>query len=1576
MAGNVTFSATLNNAGAGTVQWVRSATSMGVGTVVTSPDAPPAVGTYYYRPQYLAGYGGCNLADGTETAVTVQVDPTWNVITSPATNICIGGSLTFSATLNNPGTGTVQWVRSATSMGVGTVVTSPDTPPAAGTYYYRPQYIPGYGGCNLADGTETAVTVQVDPTWNVITSPATNICVGGSVTFSATLNNAGTGTVQWIRSATSLGVGTVVTSPDAPPAVGTYYYRPQYVAGYGGCNLADGTETLVTVQVDPTWNVITSPAANICVGGSVTFSATLNNAGTGTVQWVRSATSMGVGTVVTSPDAPGVGTYYYRPQYVAGYGGCNLADGTETLVTVQVDPTWNVITTPAANICVGGSVTFSATLNNAGTGTVQWVRSATSMGGGTVVTSPDAPGVGTYYYRPQYVAGYGGCNLADGTETLVTVQVDPTWNVITTPAANICVGGSVTFSATLNNAGTGTVQWIRSATSMGVGTVVTSPDSPGVGTYYYRPQYVAGYGGCNLADGTETLVTVQVDPTWNVITTPAANICAGGSVTFSATLNNAGTGTVQWVRSATSMGGGTVVTSPDAPGVGTYYYRPQYVGGYGGCNLADGTETLVTVQVDPTWNVITTPAANICVGGSVTFSATLNNAGTGTVQWVRSATSMGGGTVVTSPDAPGVGTYYYRPQYVAGYGGCNLADGTETLVTVQVDPTWNVITTPAANICVGGSVTFSATLNNAGTGTVQWVRSATSMGVGTVVTSPDSPGVGTYYYRPQYVAGYGGCNLADGTETLVTVQVDPTWNVITTPAANICVGGSVTFSATLNNAGTGTVQWVRSATSMGGGTVVISPDAPGVGTYYYRPQYVAGYGGCNLSDGTETLVTVQVDPTWNVITAPASNICVGGSVSFSATLNNAGTGTVQWVRSATSMGGGTVVTSPDSPGVGTYYYRPQYVAGYGGCNLADGTETLVHVYPYPVLTSTATPDPLCNGVVFSYTPTSDVGGTSFMWNRATIAGITPVGPTSGTDSPNELLTNTTTSPISVRYVYTLTANGCTNPTTFNVDVLVNPTSVINSAATANWCNNVSNTYTATSTSSTATFAWTRAVVAGISNLAGSGSTAVITETLNNTTTEPVIVHYLITPSVNGCAGTTFDLAVTVNPTAVITSAATANWCNNVSNTYTATSSSSTATFAWTRAVVAGISNLAGSGSTAVITETLINTTTEPVIVHYLITPSVNGCAGTTFDLAVTVNPTAVITSAATANWCNNVSNTYTATSSSSTATFAWTRAVVAGISNLAGSGSTAVITETLINTTTEPVIVHYLITPSVNGCAGTTFDLAVTVNPTAVITSAATANWCNNVSNTYTATSSSSTAAFAWTRAVVAGISNLAGSGSTAVITETLINTTTEPVIVHYLITPGVNGCAGTTFDLAVTVNPTAVITSAATANWCNNVSNTYTAMSSSSTATFAWTRAVVAGISNLAGSGSTAVITETLINTTTEPVIVHYLITPSRQWMCRYTLFDLAVTVNPTAVIASAAAANWCNNIPNTYTATSSSTTATFAWTRAVVAGISNLAGSGSTAAITETLINTTTEPVVVHYLITRASMDVQDTI
>ena len=285
-------------------------------------------------------------------------------------------------------------------------------------------------------------------------------------------------------------------------------------------------------------------------------------------------------------------------------------------------------------------------------------------------------------------------------------------------------------------------------------------------------------------------------------------------------------------------------------------------------------------------------------------------------------------------------------------------------------------------------------------------------------------------------------------------------------------------------------------------------------------------------------------------------------------------------------------------------------------------------------------------------------------------------------------------------------------------------------------------------------------------------------------------------------GPSKTVVVTVNPTPRISPVPSNTFqCNSTLTNITllspSTFSSGLINFKFTASATGGVTGFTASASSLsggfVIADNLINSTTVTQVVTYNITPvSPTGCHdGPAKSVTVTVNPTAVITSLATASWCNNISNSYTATSSSPTATFAWTRAVVAGISNVAGSGASSVITETLHNTTTEPVVVDYLITPSVNGCAGTTFDLAVTVNPTAVITSATTANWCNNISNTYTLPVQAQTATFGWTRAVVAGISNVAASGASSVITETLHNTTTEPVVVHYLITPSVNGLCG-----------------------------------------------------------------------------------------------------------------------------------------------------------------------------------------
>jgi len=514
-----------------------------------------------------------------------------------------------------------------------------------------------------------------------------------------------------------------------------------------------------------------------------------------------------------------------------------------------------------------------------------------------------------------------------------------------------------------------------------------------------------------------------------------------------------------------------------------------------------------------------------------------------------------------------------------------------------------------------------------------------------------------------------------------------------------------------------------------------------------------------------------------------------------------------------------------------------------GCTASPATVKTITINPVGQVID-PTDQMVCNGgttaeVIFATTNVEGV--TTYSWiNDTPDIGLDA----SGTGNIDEFVAhNSGTDPvvatITVTPTYTFGLVSCAGiPVTFTI--IVNPTSVITSASTVNWCNNVENTYniTSSSTSPAPTYTWTRTGVAGITPTTGSGSGDAITETLVNSTADPIVVHYMIVPTVNGCEGTTFDVAVTVNPTAVITSAAEVNWCNNVQNTYNITSSTtlSTPTYTWTRDEVSGILPATGIGSGAAITETLVNSTTEPIVVHYDIIPSVNGCVGTPFDVDVTVNPTAVVSSTATANWCNGVLNTYDIISSSTTPTptYEWTRAEVEGITPATGTGSDDEIAETLVNSTTDPIVVHYVIIPIVNGCDGTQFDLAVTVNPTAVITSPSTASWCTGASGTYDITSSTTpTPTYTWTRAEVTDITPATGSGSDDEITETLENATTAPIVVHYIITPTINGCAGTPFDLALTVNPltgpTIIIAGANTV--CGNAPDeTYTATALNST--------------------------------------------------------------------------------------------------------------------------------------------------
>src|SRR5262249_18464059 len=127
--------------------------------------------------------------------------------------------------------------------------------------------------------------------------------------------------------------------------------------------------------------------------------------------------------------------------------------------------------------------------------------------------------------------------------------------------------------------------------------------------------------------------------------------------------------------------------------------------------------------------------------------------------------------------------------------------------------------------------------------------------------------------------------------------------------------------------------------------------------------------------------------------------------------------------------------------------------------------------------------------------------------------------------------------------------------------------------------------------------------------------------LPNTNTPGLYTFYAECTSFPSCRTATNFV---INPKSTLSSSLTPPArCNGVSGTYAATSATAGTSFSWSRAAVAGISNAAASGSGPTITESLVNTTANPVNVVYAITltaPAPGGCTNSQ-NVTVTINPT-------------------------------------------------------------------------------------------------------------------------------------------------------------------------------------------------------------------------------------------------------------------------------------------------------------------------------------------------------------------
>jgi hypothetical protein len=486
----------------------------------------------------------------------------------------------------------------------------------------------------------------------------------------------------------------------------------------------------------------------------------------------------------------------------------------------------------------------------------------------------------------------------------------------------------------------------------------------------------------------------------------------------------------------------------------------------------------------------------------------------------------------------------------------------------------------------------------------------------------------------------------------------------------------------------------------------------------------------------------------------------------------------------------------------------------------------------PLVSITASANPICAGANATFTATPTFGGASptYQW----YVGATPVG--TGPMYSSTSLVNGDQVSVVMTSNYPCPVSPIANSNV--ITMMVNPLPVGNNAVGTSCSNSAvgydlqANVNTLPGNSVNSNFSW----FALSDNPQVTGETLtplpgdILSNTLVNLTNTPQSVVYRVTPTSDpeGCVGAFFDVTITVNPTpdvATIPVSIPAQ-CSGATTDITVTNPNLVAgtTYNWSAPITAGITELTSAvGATGVllsthIQQTLTNTTNAPITVTFTITPvgpAPSNCTGTPITRTVVVNPTpagAITASNAAVCSGNPVMLTFTATAGTGNYDI-----VVNGTTytNVVSGVSFATVSPAMTTTYTLTNILDLGVTPNcANASPASAVTVTVTASPTAAISGTTTI--CNGQSATLTLAVTGS--------GTISGLlsEGTAFSGVAPTITVNVsptINTTYTIASMSDVNCPALPG--GLTGSAIVTVNnrPTAVLSGGGTI--CNGQSVT-----------------------------------------------------------------------------------------------------------------------------------------------------------
>jgi PKD repeat protein len=794
---------------------------------------------------------------------------------------------------------------------------------------------------------------------------------------------------------------------------------------------------------------------------------------------------------------------------------------------------------------------------------------------------------------------------------------------------------------------------------------------------YVKFQITNRYGNNLYLDDVNINSTAAAVASVSIASNDADNtICAGASVTFTATPTNGGTApTYQWQVNGSNVGTNspTYTTTALTNGQIITCIMTSNLAGVTG---SPATSNSITMTVNP---VPSAPIAGsnspVCVGSAINLTAT--TVAGATYAWTGPSTFTSATQNPSRPSATAAmaGTY----SVTATVNGCSSAAATTTVV-VNTAPvaTFSYTGSPYCSTAANPSPTFSGG-GTAGTFTASAGLVFVSASTGQVNLASSTPGT---YTVTNTKAASGGCPAVAATASItINSPSVAAFSYAASPYCKTAANPSPSFSGG-GIAGTFTSSAGLVFVSAATGQVNLASSTAGT---YTVTNTIAASGGCAAVTATNTIV---INPTPVIAAESNVTVCAGASVAANTFTSTPTGATYAWTNSNTAIGlaaNGTTSTpaftatnTTASPIVATITVTPTLA----GCSGTPITYTIT-VNPLPTSTYTQSANQCLTGNSFNFTNTGSTGTYSWTFTGGTPASSTSNNPTG--------ITFATAGSHAITHVVT-SAAGCSSTSNTTVTVYANPTAQ------------------ATTTTTTACGASTGTITIG----ATTGGTSPYTYSVNGsaftTTTAysgfgagsyPVIVQ-----DVNGCQfSTTAVISNSSGPTAqsVSTINATCGGSNGTINIGATTGGTGPYTY-----------SVNGSAYTTATTYTGLAAGAYSVIVK-----DVAGCMFTTnVNVSNTPGPTAQATTItnATCGNSNGVINLGATTGGAAAYTF-----------SLNGSAFTSATNYTGLAAGTYTVVVK-----DANAC---TFSTVVTVansaGPTAVATSTSNSN-CGNSDGTIT----------------------------------------------------------------------------------------------------------------------------------------------------------------------------------------------------------------------------------------------------